>query len=145
MGPSSEVEVHDGDIEEITRIEGRRRTRERGVWGAVVLALIGITAVVIWRATEAPEARPVTHFVLDTPKDLTFGFGGIDAPTVSLDGGSIVMSGRSRDERQHLWIRTLDEPEIRVPERRAHNTRSGRPTARRSPFLLKGCSKRSIS
>jgi serine/threonine-protein kinase len=38
VGPLSEAEVFAGDVEEITRNERRRRSRERWIWGAVATA-----------------------------------------------------------------------------------------------------------
>ena len=49
------------------------------------LILTGLAAVLLQRLTEAPQARPVAHFVLDTPEDLVFG----DFPRLLVTGGNV--------------------------------------------------------
>jgi eukaryotic-like serine/threonine-protein kinase len=95
-----------------TRAARRRRTVERWVWAAVVLALAGVASLrFLSRPTEAPEARPTAHFVFDAPEGLTLA--DFDPLAISPDGRSIVFAGRTPTGAARLWIRRLDALDLR--------------------------------
>jgi Tol biopolymer transport system component/tRNA A-37 threonylcarbamoyl transferase component Bud32 len=95
------------------RAARRRLTRERWAWAVVALVLAGIAAFrILGGSTEAPEARPAAHFVLDTPADLAFD--EFVPLAVSPDGRSIVFAGGPPAGTVQLWIFTLDAPEVRA-------------------------------
>ncbi|MCA1732375.1 MAG: serine/threonine-protein kinase, partial [Acidobacteria bacterium] len=89
-----------------------KRTLERWVWLALVLALAGIASLrFLPRPTDAPEVRPAAHFVFDIPDGVTLA--EFDPLAVSPDGRSIVFAGSSFTDSARLWIRSLDAPDVR--------------------------------
>jgi Tol biopolymer transport system component len=113
-GTMSDAEISGVDVEEITMKERRHRTRERGIWAVVVLMLVGIATLLFLRAIEAPEARLVAHFVLETHENLTSAFTDFNAPAMSPNGRYIAFAGRSPNGIVQLWIRPLNAPEVRA-------------------------------
>ena len=98
---------------EAPRVSRRDRARERWIWVAVALLLAGLSAVlVLGRRSEAPEPRPPAHFVLDSPQDLSFW--DYSPVALSPDGRHLVITATSAGGKRHLWIRSLDAPEVRA-------------------------------
>ena len=111
-GASAQVVLPGNKVEEAVQAPRRRHWRERWVWISGVLVLTGLSAfLAVERLSEAPELRPATHFVLDTPADLAFG--GFGPLAVSPDGRSIAFVGALPASTAQLWLRRLEAPEIR--------------------------------
>jgi serine/threonine-protein kinase len=89
--------VHEPDGADLAT-EGRHG--ERWAWAAAFLVAAGFAVVVAFlHFTEAPDARPVEHFVLDTPEGVSLGLsrGFITLPAVSPDGRHVTFVGRPRN------------------------------------------------
>jgi Tol biopolymer transport system component len=89
-------------------VASQRRSRERLLVGALVVAAALAASLAIFHFTEIPEPRPAAHFVLDATELSGFGI-----PAVLPDGRSVVFRGFSVDGSQRLWMRRLESPEIR--------------------------------
>jgi Tol biopolymer transport system component len=99
------------------RLAMERGHGERWAWAAGFLVAAGFAAVVgFLHFTEAPEARSVGHFVLDTPEGVSLGVarGFVSLPAVSPDGRQVTFVGRPRGGPPQLWMRPLDVPEVRA-------------------------------
>jgi Tol biopolymer transport system component len=113
-GTTAEVEEAVVDVE-ATRRERLSRKRERRAWAAVVaLVLVGLAVVLLQRLAQAPETPSVAHFVLEEAEDLTFTPIDFNPLAVSPDGRFITFLGSSSGRTERLWIRSLDEPEVRA-------------------------------
>jgi Tol biopolymer transport system component len=112
-GTMAEAEEEAVDVE-AARGERLHRRRERWIWAAVALVLAGLAVILLQRLAQAPETPPVTHFVLEKPEDLTLTFIDFNPLAVSPDGRFITFFGTSPHRSERLWIRSLDEPEIRA-------------------------------
>jgi Tol biopolymer transport system component len=111
-GTALEAGGPSADVEEVRRSERRGRSRERWIWAVALVVAAGLASFVGYRhLTEAPEPRPVAHFVLDTPEDLAFWDWSPVA--VSPDGRQVVFLGTSPGGDRQLWLRPLDSTEAR--------------------------------
>jgi Tol biopolymer transport system component len=107
-GASAEAGAPPPELDEAAR---RRRTRERGAWLLVTLALGGLSAFLVHRRLSAPDAPPPVHFSFDTPENLMFS--DFDAVAMSPDGRHVAFVTSSPDGGR-MWIRSLDTSEARV-------------------------------
>jgi hypothetical protein len=111
-GTSIETEALWRELEEVNRTARRGCARERWAFVAVALTLTGLSAFLVREhLSEIPEPQSPTHFVLDTPEDLTFWVWGPVA--VSPDGRHVAFIGTSSAGNRQLWLRPLDSTEAR--------------------------------
>jgi Tol biopolymer transport system component len=95
----------------------RRLKGERAAWAAAFALAAGLgAAVALLHFTEAPEARPVGRFALDTPQGVSLGVarGFNSLPAVSPDGRQVAFVGRPKGGSPQLWMRALEASEIRA-------------------------------
>jgi Tol biopolymer transport system component len=112
-GTALETGGASADVEEVRRSERRGRSRERWIWAVALVVAAGLAALgARFYFTQAPEARPPAHFVLDTPEDLVFW--NWSPVAVSPDGRHVAFVALSPGGDRQMWIRSLDSPEARA-------------------------------
>jgi len=93
--------------------EVRHLAKRRRAWAAALLVIAGLAgSLALVLLTRTPGARPAVHFIFDPPQDVSLA--DFNPLAVSPDGGSIVFSGGRHAGTAQLWLRTLDEPEVRA-------------------------------
>ncbi len=111
-GAAEEIGVAETGADASIATETRHLVRQKWAWAAVALVSTGVAALLAFlHSTEVDEPRPATHFVLDTPDDLSFG--DFDFTAVSPDGRHVAFAGVSSGGSRRLWIGPLESPEAR--------------------------------
>ncbi len=87
----------------------RRRVRERLLWGALVVALLG-ALLFMWMASRARGPLPVFRASLIPPPGAVFDFDGdfSGPPVLSPDGTLVAFCARMQKERNSIWVQSLD-------------------------------------
>ena len=99
----------------------RQRLRERIAWGmaaAILVAFLGILAVLVFRDSSIPEAAPSIRFSVAEPENATlagFGTASVPLPAVSPDGlwVAFVAIGNGGGS-ETVWIRAFDSVTARM-------------------------------
>ncbi|HEV2491117.1 MAG TPA: protein kinase, partial [Candidatus Acidoferrales bacterium] len=91
---------------------GHLKHRERLAWGTVAILAVVATFLTIGYIARAPQPMKAVVAEISPPPKANFIFTGFTAsqPVLSPDGQRLVFSVRGPDDRQLLWVRSLDSP-----------------------------------
>ena len=86
----------------------RKAGRERWLWAAAVVALLG---ALLWLATREHPLPPSIRAYLPPPPDTGFDFtGDFSGPSVlSADGTMVAFCARNPKQRSFIWVQSLNE------------------------------------
>jgi serine/threonine protein kinase len=86
----------------------RWRLRERLLWAAVVVALLG---TIVWSNLRQRETARVLRSHLIAPAEAGFDFTGdfSGPPELSRDGTAVAFCARSQKERNSVWVQSLGD------------------------------------
>ena len=93
-----------------TPVVGRRKNRERMLWGLLALLFAGCVALAALHFGPAKTERQVIQAYIPPPEKSTFAFIGDHTGPVAIspDGTRLVFAALGPDGKQMLWLRPLE-------------------------------------